>query len=76
MHKIKISPGVSVTVDNQELVLLKCIKKVRSFPYNKLNSTGKCVINKLLSKGLITRSKKGDHVTLHIHGKIFLPKNQ
>lgn len=75
-QKIQISSGVNVTVDRSEFELLKYVKKMGKMPTDILNSNGKSVINKLLSKGLLTRSKKGNHVYIQLHSGIQLPKNQ
>lgn len=73
--KIKISPGVSVTVDRLEFEFLKYVKKIGKLTIDKLNSDGKRVINKLLSKGLLTKSKKGDYVYVQLHRRTQLPEN-
>lgn len=75
-QKIQISSGVNVIVDRPEFELLKYVKKMGKMPTDILNSNGKSVINKLLSKGLLTRSKKGNHVYIQLHSGIQLPKNQ
>ena len=70
--KIQLSPGVTVTVDNLEFEFLKYIKKVGKLPIDNLNSEVRYVINKLLSKGLLVRSKKGNHVYIQLHRGIQL----
>ena len=75
MHKVQISPRVNITVNSLELKILKYLKKSDNLLYNNLNSDVKCAINKLSSKGLVIRSKKGDHVTIHIHRKAILPED-
>ena len=74
--KIQISPGVSVSVGILEFELLKYVKKMGKLPTDKLNSEGRRVINKLLSKGLLTRSKRGNHVYIQIHRELKLSENQ
>lgn len=74
--KIQISPGVNITVDSLEFEFLKYVKKVDGLPTDKLNSDGIYVINKLLSKGLLTRSKRGNHVYIQLHSGIQLPEDQ
>lgn len=74
--KIQISPGVNITVDNLEFKLLKYVKKVGGVTTDKLNFDGIYVINKLLSKGLLTRSKRGNHVYIQLHSRIQLPEDQ
>ena len=74
--KIELSPGVNITVDPLEFELLKYVKKVDGLSTDKLNSNGKHVINKLLSKGLLTRSKRGNHVYIQLHSRIQLPEDQ
>ena len=74
--KIELSPGVSITVDRLEFELLKYVKKVDQLSTDKLNSDGKRVINKLLSKGVLTRSKRGNHVYIQLHSRIQLPEDQ
>lgn len=76
MHKVQISPGVNITVNPLELGILKYLKKSGSLPYNKLNSDIKCAINRLLSKGLVIKSKKGNYVSVQPHRKILLPEDQ
>jgi hypothetical protein len=75
MYKVQIAPGVGIMVNTLELKILKYLKKSGNLPYKNLNSDVKCAINKLLSKGLVIRSKKGDYVSIQIHGKAILPKN-
>jgi hypothetical protein len=74
--KIQLSPGVNITVNNLEFEFLKYVKKVDGLPTDKLNSDGRSVINKLLSKGLLTRSKRGNHVYIQLHCGIKLPEDQ
>ena len=74
--KIQISPGVNVSVDNLEFELLKYVKKMGKLPTDKLNSEGRRVINKLLSKGLLTRSKRGNNVYIQLHRELNLSENQ
>ena len=76
MHKVQISPGVNITVDSLEFEILKYMKNSKMLDYNKLNSGSKRAINRLLSKGLVTRSKKGDHVSIRIYRKVLIPEDQ
>ena len=75
MHKVEVTTGVNITVNSLEFEILKYIKKSKNLSYNNLNSDVKCVINKLLSKGLVIKSKKGDHVSVQLHRTTILPKN-
>jgi hypothetical protein len=76
MHKkIELTPGVNINVNQLEFKFLKYLKKVGVLPIDKLNSDGLCVINKLLSKGLLARSKRGNHVYIQLHRRIQLPKD-
>jgi len=75
MYKVQLSPGVNIIVNSLEFEILKYIKKSNNLSYNNLNSDVKCVINKLLSKGLVIKSKKGDHVSVQLHRRTILPKN-
>lgn len=74
--KIETSPGVNITVDRLEFEFLKYVKKVDGLPTDRLNSAGIRVINKLLSKGLLTRSKRGNHVYIQLHSGIKLSQDQ
>ena len=76
MNRIEISPGVRVSVDNLELKYLKYIKKVQSLSTQRLNSDAMCVIELLLSKGIVTRTKKDKNVYIQLRAGIQLPKNQ
>lgn len=76
LEQLQLSPGVNVTVNSLELEFLKYLKKVTVLPTDKLNSEGKHVINKLLSKGVIVRTKKGNYVYVQLRSGICLPKNQ
>ena len=76
LEQLQLSPGVNVTVNSLELEFLKYLKKVTVLPTDRLSSEGKHVINKLLSKGVIVRTKKGNYVYVQLRSGICLPKNQ
>jgi hypothetical protein len=76
LEQLQLFSGVNVTVNSLELEFLKYLKKVTVLPTDKLNSEGKHVINKLLSKGVIVRTKKGNYVYVQLRSGICLPKNQ
>lgn len=73
--KINLSPGVNVVVGDIEIRLLNYLKKIGKLSTDNLNSDGKRVINKLLSKGLLTRSKRGNHVYIQLRARINIPEN-
>lgn len=75
MHKVQITPGVNIMVNTLELKILRYLKKSDNLLYNNLNSDVKCVINRLLSKGLVIRSKKGSHATIQIYRETILPED-
>lgn len=75
LNRIEISPGVRVSINNLELKYLKYIKKVQSLSTQRLNSDAIYVIKLLLSKGIVTRTKKDKNVYIQLRSGIKLPEN-
>ena len=74
--KIQISLGVNVYVDTTELEILNYLDKRKFLLIDNLNSNGKYVIKKLLSKGVVTRTKRGNNVYIQLRNGIEISKNQ
>lgn len=74
--KIQISPSVNVYVDATELKILTYLEKTKFLLIDNLNSNGKYVIKKLLSKGVVTRTKRGNNVYIQLRNGIKISKNQ
>lgn len=76
LTKIQISPGVNVSIDATELKILNYLNKSKFLSIDNLNSNGKYVINKLLSKGVVTRTKRGNNVYIRLRNGIKISKDQ
>jgi hypothetical protein len=74
--KIKIVPGVNVIVDNLEFIFLKYVQRLGKLYIDILNSDTICVINILVSKGILIKKKRGNRVYIQLRDGISIPKNQ
>ena len=75
LAKIEISPGVCITVNRPELEFIKYIKKVNSLSIDKLSSDGLYVIQRLLTKSILVKRKRGNNVYVQLHDGINIPEN-
>ena len=62
MYNLEIAPGVNVSINSQEYSLVQYLKKYKTLSSESLTSEVISVINILMSKGIILRSKKGENV--------------
>ena len=74
--KIQISPGVSINVNTAEVNILNYLNKQKFLLINNLNSDVKYVIKKLLSKSIVTRTKRGNNVYIQLRNGIKISKDQ
>lgn len=69
MYKLEIAPGVTVSINHDEYSLVQYLKKHKTLSSERLNSDIFSVINVLISKGIVIRSKKGDNVYYRMRSK-------
>ena len=62
MYKLEIAPGVKVSINSQEYSLVQYLKKYKTISSKSLTTDAISVINVLMSKGILLRSKKGENV--------------
>ena len=62
MYKLEIAPGVNVSINSQEYSIVKHLKKYKTLSSELLTADVISVINALMSKGILLRSKKGENV--------------
>lgn len=73
LKQIKISSGVNVYLNDIEYQFVTYLAKLSEVSIDILNSDQRYVIKKLLSKSVITRTKRGNYVYIRLRRGIKIP---